>query len=164
MSALPDKAGLAPPKSVRAYIWSVGRFALGYILAVAAGAIIIAVLLELMSNFEALHFPHGGTPEMFDKIFELIALCFVLGAMFGLPYTILGSLAFWFLLPRERLVFLLIGTFCPLGALLTMSLVFQEILGLETAVVLSSLPAGLIAAYVYGAIGFSQGFGRWRFA
>ena len=88
-----------------------------------------------------------------------------MGAIFGLPYTILGSLAFWFLLPRKAPVFLLIGTFCPLAALLTMDLIGGgSFWWWEAPFVLLSLPAGLVAAYLYGAVGFAQGFGRWRFA
>jgi len=161
MSAL---AGADQRKGPRAYLWAIFCFALGYILAVAAGSIILAVLLQFAPNFEMPHLPHGGTTVLFDKIMELTTLSFLLGSVFGLPYTILGSLAFWFLLPRRTVIFLLIGTFCPTGALVTMGLFLDGALWWEVEFVLMTLPAGLAASYVYGAIGFRQGFGRWRFA
>lgn len=147
------------PASWAGYLLVAARFVAGYILAVGAGAIVFALLLQLPPHFEAPHFPHSST-----SILELMILCFVLGAIFGLPYTILGSLTFRFLLPRKTPVFLLIGIFCPMGALLTMDLIGRgSFWWWEAPFVLLSLPAGLIAAYVYGAVGFGQGFGRWRF-
>jgi hypothetical protein len=146
------------PRDVGHYLLAAARLALGYFLAIVSGAIVLSLLLQLQANFENPHLPHSSTTTV-DMIFISAAL----GAIFGLPYTILGSLAFWFLLPRQTAVFLLIGAFCPIGALLTMDLVFWNTPSWETAIVLCSIPAGLVATYFYGAVGFGQGFGRWRF-
>jgi hypothetical protein len=158
MSALPDPNASRTPRSLGAYLWPAARFLLGYALAIIAGAIVLPLLLQLPPYFENPHLPHSSTSTV-----ELMIVCAVLGAIFAPPYTILGSLAFWFLLPRKTLIFLLIGAFCPIGALLTMDLVFWNKPSWDTAIVLSSIPAGLTAAYFYGAVGFGQGFGRWRF-
>ena len=139
------------------------RFVVGYFVAVAAGALVLAVLLRTLSNFSVQGPMHGRIADLFGNIFGVAATSFELGAFFGLPYTVIGSLIFWFLLPRRAPLFLLIGMFCPIAALLTMSLAFQKIVGLESAIVLSSLPAGLVAAYLFGAIAFGQGFRNWRF-
>jgi len=141
-------------------IWG-GRLALGYVVAVAAGAVVFAALLHLAPNFEAPHLPHSST-----TVLELMIICFVLGLIFGMPYTIVGSLSFWFLLPHKTAIFLLIGTLCPTAALFTMWLTMGQTLwwDREMAETISlSLPAGLLATYFYGAIGFGQGFRRWRF-
>jgi hypothetical protein len=163
MTPPPSQSGADRRRNVGAYIWIAIRLALGYVLAVAVGAVVLATSLEVLSNFQGLRWPHGGTTNIFERIVELAMLSFVLGAMFGLPYTIVGSLVFWFRLPRRATIFLLIGTFCPIGALLTMSPVFRDMIWLDAPILLFSLPAGLAAAYVYGAIGFARGFGIWRF-
>ena len=168
MSALPSSDRSETPRNIRTYLWIAARLVLGYALAVATGAIVLTLLLQLSPDFETPHLPHSSTSAL-----ELMMICAVLGAIFGLPYATLGSLAFWFLLPRKAPVFLLIGTFCPIGALLTMELILGSatwlyapmvLLNLPAPIVLFSLPAGLIAAYVYGAVGFGQGLRHWRFA
>jgi hypothetical protein len=158
MSVLPDPNASRTPRAVSAYLWPAARFVLGYALAIISGAIALPLLLQLQASFENPHLPHSSTSTT-----ELMIVSAILGAIFAPPYTILGSLAFWYLLPRRTLVFLLIGAFCPLGALLTMDLVFWNRPSWDMAIILSSIPAGLVAAYFYGAVGFGQGFGRWRF-
>lgn len=152
-----------PSKSWSFYAVTALRLVFGYLVAVAAAALVFAVLLQWLPSFHGPHTPHGGTTDMFEKIMELAIMCFVLGAMFGLPYTILGSIAFWYFLPRKAFLFFIIGAFCPTAAMLTMELILSARLWWETPLVLCSLPAGLVAAYFYGAIGFARGFGRWSF-
>lgn len=158
MSALPSSDGSETPRNIRAYLWIAARLVLGYALAIISGAIVLSLLLQLPADFENPHLPHSSTTTM-----ELMMICATLGAIFGLPYAILGSLAFWFLLPRRAPIFLLIGAFCPIGALLTMDLVSWSTPSWEKTIILLSIPAGLVAAYFYGAVGFGRGFGQWRF-
>lgn len=158
MSALPNSDQPETPRNIRAYLWMAARLVLGYALAIVSGAIVLALLLQLPADFENPHLPHSSTTTV-----ELTMICAILGAIFGLPYATFGSLAFWFLLPRRTPIFLLIGAFCPIGALLMMDLVFWNTPSWETAIILLSIPAGLVATYFYGAVGFGQGFGRWRF-
>ena len=159
--ASPETKPAAGTRWSRLVIWG-ARLVLGYVVAVAAGAVAFAVLLQFAPNFEAPHLPHGST-----SVPELMIFCFALGLVFGLPYTIVGSVSFWFLLPRRPAIFLLIGTFCPTAALFTMWLTMAQTLWWDREMaetILLSLPAGLLAAFLYGAIGFGQGFRHWRFA
>jgi len=159
MTDVPPSEGAPAATPVGRYIWVALRLLLGYVLAIAAGSVVFALLLQLPSDVESPYTPHSATTTA-----QLMVACFVLGGIFGLPYTILGSLGFWFLLPRRTPVFLVIGAFCPLAALFTLELFSGGSLRWETTVSLLSLPAGLAATYFYGAVGFGQGFGRWRFA
>jgi hypothetical protein len=158
MTDLSPEDGVPAANSARKYVWIAARLVLGYVLAIGAGSIVFALLLQLPPDFENPHLPHSATTTA-----QLMVACFVLGGIFGLPYTILGSLGFWFLLPRRTPIFLLIGAFCPLAALFTLELFSGGTLRWETTVSLLSLPAGLVATYFYGAVGFGRGLRRWRF-
>lgn len=132
------------------------RFVLGYVIAVSAGAVVFTVLFE------------AAFDGNFDQLDKQTILYFVLGLVFGLPYTILGSLAFHNILPRNAGSFMLTGTLCPVAAILLFDIVIRSFPGTPLTAAqlfgtcLVSLPSGLIAAYLYGAIGFGFGFGRWR--
>jgi hypothetical protein len=159
MTDLPPRDGVPAAHPAWKYARVAARLVLGYVLAIGAGSVVFALLLQLPPDFENPHLPHSATTTV-----QLMVVCFVLGGIFGLPYTILGSLGFWFLLPRRTPIFLVIGAFCPLAALQTLELFSGGTLRWEITVTLLSIPAGLIAAYFYGAVGFGRGFGRWRFA
>ncbi|RYG96357.1 MAG: hypothetical protein EON57_15220 [Alphaproteobacteria bacterium] len=100
------------------------------------------------------------------SIGQVALMYFILGAVFAIPYTVLGSLVFWFWMPRKPYWFLVVGTLCPAAAIILMLSmiggVWSDWRMLKLLVV--TLPAGLAATYVYGAIGFGWGFGRWRLA
>jgi hypothetical protein len=139
------------------------RLTLGYVVAVAGGSIVFALLFPLAVPDML---PPHSVEEWFNGTFGMTITTFVLGFLFGLPYTILGLLAFRSVLTRSMPVFLLVGTLCPSAAIATMGL----LLGLhgwfnveKIRIMIFSMPAGLVAAYLFGAIGFGQGFGRWRF-
>lgn len=129
------------------------RLLLGYLIAVGAGAVIFTIIYQMVFD--------GGL----DQLAKGTTLFFVLGLIFGLPYTILGSLAFWRLMPRTAWNFMLTGTFCPVATIFLFNILAPG--GALTApqflgICLVSLPSGPVAAYLYGAIGFGFGFGRWR--
>lgn len=129
------------------------RLLLGYLIAVGAGAVIFTLVYQMV--FEG----------SLDQLAKGTMLFFVLGLIFGLPYAIIGSLAFWHLMPRTAWNFMLTGTLCPVATIFLFSiltpgdaLTAPQFLGIS----LVSLPSGPVAAYLYGAIGFGFGFGRWR--
>jgi hypothetical protein len=140
-----------------------GRFVAGYVLAVGIGAIVFAVLAHVVPDLPLQPDPVEGDPWL--TISQTSLMYFILGLVFGIPYTVLGSLAFRFWLPRTTLTFLAHGMLCPAAAiLLTLSLLGGISFDWRMLkLLLVTLPAGLTAAYVFGAIGFGRGFGRWRF-
>lgn len=155
ISVVPTRPGL---------IVRIARFLLGYVIAVAAGSVIFALLFPLAVP-DVL--PPHSTAEWFSGTFGMSVTTFVLGFLFGLPYTFLGLLAFRSVLPRSMPVFLIVGTLCPSAAIATMGL----LLGLhgwfnaeKIRIMIFSLPSGLVAAYLFGAIGLGYGFRRWRMA
>lgn len=145
------------------YLFVAGRFFAGYVLAVGVGAIVFAVIAYLVPDMPLQPDPIERDP--FRTIGQTAFMYFIFGLFFGIPYTLLGSLGFWFWTRRSTALFLLIGTLCPAAAILLM---FSMLGAISTdwrmlKLLLSTLPAGLAATYVFGAIGFGQGFGRWRF-
>lgn len=150
------------PISWSAYLAIAARFIAGYVLAVAVGSIVFAVVAYLVPDMPLL--PDPIENDIIGSIGQIALMYFILGAVFAIPYTVLGSLAFWFWLPRRPYLFLALGTLCPAAAIILM---FSMIGGLlmewrMLKLLLVTLPAGLAATYVYGAIGFGWGFGRWR--
>lgn len=163
MSALPGTEGpMILPKS-RSRLRVAAQLLLGYILAITSGSIVFATLLQLVPGSGASSTQQLSAAGHVEKIIELATLCFIMGGVFGVPYTVLGSLAFWFLLPRKAAIFFLIGVFCPMAAFVTMGFFLDSGLWGDIPFFLLTLPAGLIATYFYGAVGFGQGLGRWRF-
>lgn len=160
-----DRPRLATdPISWSTYIGIAGRFVTGYILAVAVGAIVFAVVAHLVPDMPLL--PDPIENDRLASIGQVALMYFILGAVFAIPYTVLGSLVFWFWMPRKPYWFLVVGTLCPAAAIILMLSmiggVWSDWRMLKLLVV--TLPAGLAATYVYGAIGFGWGFGRWRLA
>ena len=89
------------------------------------------------------------------------------GAVFGIPYTLIGLALFRYLLPRNKATFLAVGALCPAAAIFTVGLVLGGQLWLGPEMIrmtVFTLPSGLAAAYLFGAIGLGHGFGRWRMA
>jgi hypothetical protein len=136
---------------------------LGYVLAVAAGSIIFALLFPLAVPDVP---TSNSLEEWWNGMLGMVVATFVMGFLFGLPYTVLGIVAFRYLLPRTMLVFLVVGSLCPSAAIVTMSLAFSGptkwIDGEWLRIIIFTLPSGLIAAYLFGAIGLGYGFGKWR--
>jgi hypothetical protein len=138
------------------------RFVAGYILAVAAGTAILSITAKLISTIPLLQGEEAG---ILDPIGKSATVVFIFGIVLAIPYTVVGSILFWCATQRRTAPFLLIGTFCPAASILLFLSMFG-IIGMTWPLfklLLATLPAGLAAAYVYGAIGFGQGFGRWRF-
>ena len=138
--------------SVGGYILAAARLALGYVAAVAAGAILFAVLVEWSSP----------TSASAGKFTELALICFALGLIFAAPYTVAACLALKFVLPRNGLIFMIAGTLCPAATIFTAQFIFDAALwptreSLKT--LLMTIPVGLVAAWIFGAVGL----GRWRF-
>lgn len=138
------------------------RLVLGYIIAVAAGSILFALVFPIaVPDVPA---PHSFE-EWLNSTLGMVVTTFVLGFPFGLPYTLLGLIAFRSVLPRTMPVFLAVGALCPAAAIATLGLVFG-LRGWFNAekfwIMVFSLPSGLVAAYLFGAIGLGFGFRRWR--
>jgi len=145
---------------------TIARMIIGYVIAVAGGAIVFS-LLNFLSPYspDKWMFEQEGGNDL-QTIAATSAICFELGLVFGLPYTALVALAMRYAPPISPRVFLVIGMLCPAAAMLTLMVISgssREMSYLLPYVVIS-LPAGLFAAYLFGAIGFGLGFRRWRFA
>ena len=128
------------------------RLLLGYVAAVAAGAILFSALVEWNSS----------TSASASKFVELAIICFVLGLMFALPYTVAACLALKFILPRNAVVFTAVGMLCPAAAIFTAQFVFDSTIWptRETLkILLMTIPVGLAATWIFGAVGL----GRRRF-
>ena len=145
------------------YLLVAGRFVAGYVMAVAVGAIVFSVVAHIVPDMPLLPDPMQDDP--LGSIGQTALMYFIFGTVFGIPYTVLGSAAFWFWTRRSPALFLLIGTLCPAAAILLMfsTMGFLSAEWPMFKLLLVTLPAGLAATYIYGAIGFGQGFGRWRF-
>lgn len=130
------------------YVWAGARLLLGYCSAVAVGATLFSLLMSFSS-------PASETAL-------LAMLCFGLGLMFAAPYAVAGCLALKFMLPRNRLTFLVVGTFCPAAAILTLLVISGATLRPSPEllkILLPSIPVGLVSTWVFGAVGV----GEWRF-
>jgi hypothetical protein len=144
------------------YFFVAARFVAGYIAAVAAGAIVFAAVAHVVPAMPFLPDPIEGDPLL--SVGQTAFMYFILGLVFGIPYTVVGGLAVKFWLPWTPLSFLAVGMLCPASAVL---LVLALLGGVSVdwkmlELLLVTLPAGLAAAYIFGAVGFGRGFGRWR--
>lgn len=140
------------------------RLLFGYLLAVAVGAVMFVALVHVAGGTE--YQPDSTGLGLRQDLGMNVAFYFVTGALFGLPYTVAGTIAFVLWLPKSKSIFLLLGSLCPAAAaFLTMVAVgyLHVVNAAFLTFVLLTVPAGLAAAYVYGAIGMGWGFGRWRF-
>lgn len=145
------------------YLLVAGRYVLGYLLAVAAGSVIFAVIANVLPA--VVYRPDPDPSGVLASIGDAALMYFVLGVVFGIPYTVLGTVAFRLWLPRTRLAFLLLGMLCPAAAAVLTMLVIGGIRWIDgdfLLFVILTFPAGLAAAYLFGAIGLGYGFGRWR--
>jgi hypothetical protein len=143
-----------------------GRFLLGYIVAIAAGALVFALVESV--------FPDGVIVNASDdinvlsrQIWQLWVFCFIFGGVFALPYTVVGALVFKFLLPHNWIVFTIVGVLCPTIAIMTLNVFLGGGWPISSdlpQMALASLPAGIVATYLFGAISFGLGFRRWRFS
>ena len=145
------------------YLLVAGRHVLGYLLAVSAGSVIFAVIANVLPS--VVYRPDPDPSGLIASIREAALMYSMLGTVFGIPYTVLGTVAFRLWLPRTRPVFLLVGMLCPAVAALLTMLTVGGIRWVDWDFLLFlalTLPAGLAAAYIFGAIGLGYGFGRWR--
>ena len=158
----------APPaKTFLGVTGAVLRFIAGYIIAVAVGAILFSIMTYFFGAGWAPDAPPVELAEVLNRIWGGFVMFFVLGLLFGLPYTIIGSLLFRFALPRNAVSFMIIGTLCPIVAIFTMGAFLGGTFWWGPEMVkmfFQTLPSGLAATYLFGAIGFGLGFRRWRFA
>jgi hypothetical protein len=156
-----------PAKTFLGIAGTVLRFIAGYIIAVAVGAVLFSIITYLFGAGRAPDAPPVEIAEALGRIWGGFVMFFVLGLLFGLPYTIIASLLFKFVLPRNAVSFMIIGTLCPVVAIFTMGAFLGGTFwwGPEMlAMFFQTLPSGLAATYLFGAIGFGLGFRRWRFA
>ncbi|MDO6964423.1 hypothetical protein [Rhizobium alvei] len=139
------------------------RRLIGYLLAVAVGYAIFVFMWRVWPG-NPLE-PHQ-TSYILSELsvpYQLLS-DYLTAAIFGIPYTVLGIVAVKQLWPHSRLAFLVTGMFCPAVSLV----LFFGWNGLTTFIddaaglFLLTPPAGLAAAYIFGAIGMGYGFGRWR--
>lgn len=140
--------GTDTSSSAGQYVWAGARLLLGYCSAVAVGAILFSLLMSFPS-------PASDTAQ-------LAILCFGLGLMFAAPYAVAACLALKFMLPRNRLTFMVVGTLCPAAAILTLLVVTGGTLRPSPEllkILLPSIPVGLVSTWVFGAVGV----GDWRF-
>jgi hypothetical protein len=162
-----DPISPAPPaKTVLGVAGTVLRFIAGYIIAVAVGAVLFSIITYLLGAGRAPDAPPVEIAEALDRMWGGFVMFFVLGLLFGLPYTIIGSLLFKFVLPRNAMSFMITGTLCPVVAIFTMGAFLGGTFwwGPEMlAMFFQTLPSGLAATYLFGAIGFGLGFRHWRF-
>lgn len=161
-------AATAPPsaRTWLRYLVAAARLVAGYLIAVAAGAVIFAVVSDFVLPGAANPLQHSFT-EWLDKTANASLIFFMLGAVFGIPYTLIGLAVFRYLLPRNMATFLSVGALCPGAAIFTVGLVLGGQLWLGPEMIrmtVFTLPSGLAAAYLFGAIALGHGFGRWRMA
>lgn len=156
----------APMQSSLRLLNLAGRFVLGYVVAIAAGTFLFS-LVECLFPDGSLVDPAADVSQLARQMWQLCVVGFVFGGVFALPYTIVGALVFRFLLPRNWIVFMIVGILCPTIALMTLNILLgggASITDGLARMAWTSLPAGIIATYLFGAIGFGLGFGKWRFA
>lgn len=160
-----DTVPTSPPdRKWLGYLFIIGRLLLGYVIAVAAGAIIFAIIGDYALGAPNPH-PRSLT-EWMDATANTSMMLFLLGLIFAIPYTVIGMLVCRYLLPRSMAIFLAAGALCPGAAIFTMGVVLGDTFwfGPEMVKMIAlTIPSGLAAAYLFGAIGLGYGFGRWRF-
>ena len=82
------------------YLLVAGRHVLGYLLAVSAGSVIFAVMANVLPS--VVYRPDPDPSGLIASIGEAALMYFMLGTVFGIPYTVLGTVAFRLWLPRPR--------------------------------------------------------------
>lgn len=148
------------------YLGIAGRIVLGYVIAVAVGSIIFAVVSDYTLPGGSNPHPRSLTQWMGGTA-NASLMFFFLGLIFGIPYTVFGVLVCRYLLPRSMAIFLTIGALCPGAAIFTTGVVIGGTFwfGFEMVkMIVLTIPSGLAAAYLFGAIGLGYGFHRWRMA
>jgi hypothetical protein len=141
------------------------RLLFGYLAAVLTGAVVF--MLTIATSGRTGLGPDSTDLGLTADVLLNVAFYAYIGGVFGLPYTILATIAFVRWLPRSMPLFLLLGALCPMVSVLLTMAALDVLWYLDTqfvTVLLLTLPAGLAAAYVLGALGMGWGFGRWRFA
>jgi hypothetical protein len=167
MGAVEDMLEATPPSPARTWLRYLGlaaRFVAGYLIAVAAGAIIFAAIADFVLP-GAVNPPQRSFAEWLASTANASVSFFLLGTIFGIPYTLIGLVLFRYLLPRNMATFLIVGALCPGAAIFTLGLVLGGRIWIDPEMVrmtVVTLPSGLAAAYLFGAIGLGYGFGRWR--
>lgn len=152
MTALPNSNRPNTNNGPANIVLAAARLALGYVVAVAAGAIIFSILLLWTS---------GAGQLTASGAVEVAIICFVLGLLFAVPYTVIACLALKYLLPQSLFIVVIVGTLCPGVTILTTQLILGAVAwpAQETIkVLLLTIPTGLVSTYLFGAIGL----GRWR--
>jgi hypothetical protein len=161
-----DATASSPARTWLRYLGLAARFVVGYLIAVAAGAIVFAVIADFVLPGAASP-PQRSFAEWLTSTANASAMFFLLGSVFGVPYTLIGLVLFRFLLPRDMATFLIVGALCPGAAIFTVGLVLGGQVWIDPEIVrmtIVTLPSGLAAAYLFGAIGLGYGFGAWRMA
>lgn len=156
----------SPARTWLRYLSLAARFVAGYLIAVAAGAVIFAVIADFVLPGAASP-PQRGFAEWLAITANASVMFFLLGSVFGIPYTLIGLVLFRFVLPRNTATFLIVGALCPGAAIFTVGLVLGGKVWIDPEIVrmtVFTLPSGLAAAYLFGAIGLGYGFGLWRTA
>lgn len=161
-----EAAPKSPPvRKWLGYLVAIGRVLLGYVIAVAAGAIIFAIIGD--HTLPGAPNPHPRSlTEWMGGTANASMMLFTLGLIFGIPYTVVGVLVCRYLLPRSMAIFLAAGALCPGAAIFTMGVALGDTFwfGPEMVkMIVLTIPSGLAAAHLFGAIGLGYGFGRWRF-
>jgi hypothetical protein len=140
------------------------RLLFGYVLGVSAGVVVFMATLPLAGG-TIFRPDETGLGPIADILLNA-AFYFYIGAVFGLPYAIIATIVFMRWLPRSMPLFLLLGALCPTASVLLMLTAIDGwwLLDRQLVTFLTlTLPAGLAAAYVFGAIGMGWGFRQWRF-
>ena len=159
--------GLSSEELLRRDAMRAARWAIGYVVAIAAGAAILAIVADRFLGMNVHPPSETGFFIWLQDIWSTSIGLFGFGLIFALPYTIIGSVAVRVLLPQRFWVFLLVGALCAPASMLLAVWAFTGRLavgGDQLELVISTIPASLIATYLYGAISFKLGFRRWRSA
>jgi hypothetical protein len=159
-----DQVTAAVDRRPAAWLRTGLRLLLGYLVAVAAGAVVF-MLTTAASGSTGLG-PDSTDLGLTADLALNLAFYAYIGGVFGLPYTILATIAFLRWLPRSMPLYLLLGALCPTVSVLITMAALDALWYLDAqfvTVLLLTLPAGIAAAYVLGAVGMGWGFRRWRF-
>ena len=103
MGAVEDMLEATPPSPARTWLRYLGlaaRFVAGYLIAVAAGAIIFAAIADFVLP-GAVNPPQRSFAEWLASTANASVSFFLLGTIFGIPYTLIGLVLFRYLLPRN---------------------------------------------------------------
>lgn len=125
---------------------------LAYVLAVTSGSIVYSLTLCMVAQF-LMH-----RADAWGYFFLVVFASFAAGTVFGIPYTVAFTLMVRKCRLYGKIVFIFIGMFGPSTAIL---LLMQEVSRDTVQMMFLSLPAGIVSAWIYGAIGFGFGFRSW---